>query len=509
MDWRSIFYCLRIRRACNQFPLLLRPSRRIAGGACSGDFTVRVREQILAGGYDCIAVPLPESFKLDVLAAVEQCPRCRRWCNWPVTKQDTCTNVPIDPCQPVIAALRCARRERIAVEFVDLESAGFDAPSAALPDPYAIKQTKVEQFLAALLPAIPRPQLTVGTKRGCDGKRLKLHRLELDYKRTLYLPWISIGPGCARRTSNGASIHRTSSISRRFRTARSPSRRWRSFWESCRNITALYENSRLTLDGDDNLSIDGVKQLVLEAATAGPGSAKGRDNWLSPKLLQIFFQYARNLTLLGRRLSPDLYTLVMAAKQIGGDGFALAVLETAKDYRWLAAATTFEELRMGIGQIDLPTPSGERQSRLPTPACGWRSLKLRPEPPKRRSKLWSMMWDPYKPVLVADRRRTDREFSYPCARPGKALIGQDLARSEKFTTSVKDGLDIRETLRNWHTGDLYVRVCRRRAAGIEVVVFLFDVPADPDKLRGERPGTPSMVKNRRLAIIATDIGPTW
>ena len=37
------------------------------------------------------------------------------------------------------------------------------------------------------------------------------------------------------------------------------------------------------------------------------------------------------------------------------------------------------------------------------------------------------------------------------------MLGFDLARTEKFTTSLKDGLDIRETLRNWHTGSLYVK----------------------------------------------------
>ena len=61
----------------------------------------------------------------------------------------------------------------------------------------------------------------------------------------------------------------------------------------------------------------------------------------------------------------------------------------------------------------------------------------------------------------------------------KAILGADLARSEKFTTSVMDGLDIRETLRNWHTGDLYVKVIPPSRGSIEVVVFLFDVPADP------------------------------
>ena len=38
----------------------------------------------------------------------------------------------------------------------------------------------------------------------------------------------------------------------------------------------------------------------------------------------------------------------------------------------------------------------------------------------------------------------------------RAVLGADLARSEKFTTSVMDGLDIRETLRFWHKGVVYV-----------------------------------------------------
>ena len=79
----------------------------------------------------------------------------------------------------------------------------------------------------------------------------------------------------------------------------------------------------------------------------------------------------------------------------------------------------------------------------------------------------------------------------------KAILGADLARSEKFTTSVMDGIDIRETLRNWHTGDLYVKV----------------LPPEPGLDRGRRlpvrrsrptrrstptgpPGTPSTPRNR-------------
>src|SRR3712207_6655802 len=64
-----------------------------------------------------------------------------------------------------------------------------------------------------------------------------------------------------------------------------------------------------------------------------------------------------------------------------------------------------------------------------------------------------------------------------CALP--ILLNQDLARSEKFTTSVMDGIDIRETLRNWHTGDIYVKNFPPSRGSLDAAVMLFDSPADP------------------------------
>ena len=54
-----------------------------------------------------------------------------------------------------------------------------------------------------------------------------------------------------------------------------------------------------------------------------------------------------------------------------------------------------------------------------------------------------------------------------------------MAKTEKFTTSLKDGLDIRDTLRNWHTGDLYVKVLPPSRGNLDAVVMLFDSPVDP------------------------------
>jgi len=86
----------------------------------------------------------------------------------------------------------------------------------------------------------------------------------------------------------------------------------------------------------------------------------------------------------------------------------------------------------------------------------------------------------------------------------KATLGADLARSEKFTTSVRDGIDIRETLRNWHTGDRYVKVVPPSRGSIEVVVFLFEVTADPEVYINRTTWYAEHAKESTLAFYATD-----
>src|SRR3954469_18103444 len=127
----------------------------------SGDFAVRVREELLERPYDCVAVPLPPSFQEDVEAAIERLPTISVVAQLDADPEDAAVGfsyVPIDPCQGVIAGLRLALGERIAREFIDIETPRFEAQSGVFPDPYALKRVSPEGFAAAVLPAIPPPE---------------------------------------------------------------------------------------------------------------------------------------------------------------------------------------------------------------------------------------------------------------------------------------------------------------------------------------------------------------
>ena len=143
----------------------------------SGDFAVEVRRLMLSHSFDCVAVPLPPSFRIEVETAVQWLPNVSVVLqrdpqtefsgtdeytpdgqeNFGEGDEGRASYVPIDPCQPVIAALRIAIQEHIPREFIDIEDEQYLPVSAVLPDPYALKRVSTERFAAATLPSIVPP----------------------------------------------------------------------------------------------------------------------------------------------------------------------------------------------------------------------------------------------------------------------------------------------------------------------------------------------------------------
>ncbi len=59
-------------------------------------------------------------------------------------------------------------------------------------------------------------------------------------------------------------------------------------------------------------------------------------------------------------------------------------------------------------------------------------------------------------------------------RYAKSKIAEERSRVEPFTTSMLDGIDLRETVRNWHEGRLYVKATGQFSGEVGAVVIIFD-----------------------------------
>jgi hypothetical protein len=475
----------------------------------SGDYAIRVREEMLAGSYDCVAVPLPPSFQEDVEAAIERLPAISVVAQLDADPDDAdhgFSYVPIDPCQGVIAALRMARGERIAREFVDLETPRFDAQMGVFPDPYALKRVSPEAFAAAVLPAIPPPEAGQHRERNV-AMAARLRQLESRYGSILFVCSLLDWPWIRDAYIRGLESDEPEPFFAPMQSFAVDPQTLLFVLGELPFLTGLYERGRIELTPDDNLSVDGVKEMVLQSRDRLKARLPRAAQRITPQLLAVYFRYVRNLSLLERRLTPDLYSLVIAAKQTAGDDFALAVAETAREYPFTEASGTEDELalRMGIGRADLPGWGTARMvSRLPGQALVWRSCELLPRPPEADRKRWQQRWDPFGMCSWPPEDDRIESFHRHVRDQAKAVLGADLARTEKFTTSVRDGLDIRETLRNWHTGDIYVKVIPPSRGSVEVVVFLFEVPSDPQVYTNRATWYAEHAEESTLAFYATD-----
>lgn len=462
----------------------------------SGDFAVEVRRLMLAEPFDCVAVPLPASFRPDVERAIGHLPaisavvqeelpnyRVGEWtperdAEEPEELERTYSYVPIDPCQPVIAALRIALQEHIPRAFIDLEVDRFQPLSLALPDPYALKKVAVEKFAAAVLPTIPRLPPGQPEQRALVMAR-RLRDLEERYRSILFVcslsdwPWVREAyterrePSAVNIPVEDTGLYGVAPQTLLFLLGELP------------YITGLYERARAELDDDENLSVDGVKELLLASRERYQADLGQRARRITPQLLRTYLKYVRNLCLIERRMTPDLYNLIIAAQQIAGDQFAIHLAETAREYpyhEWLP----FPELKMGIGRAQFPDGDiAAFKTRLPGPPVIWRTCQLNRRPPKINQMQWAMRWNPFRQCSWPPEDITIERFRTHVKDRALSIMGQDLARTEKFTTSLLDGLDIRETLRNWHTGDLYVKNFPPNRGGVDCVLMIFDSPADP------------------------------
>ncbi|RJP26878.1 MAG: hypothetical protein C4527_14445 [Candidatus Omnitrophota bacterium] len=448
----------------------------------SGDFALEVRRFLLNSRWDCLAIPLPSSFRAEVLTAVRMLPLISVVAAEEGNDNDSMWNyVPIDPCQPVIMAIRIALEEYLSIEFIDRETQIYEPESYVFPDPYSLKTVSLEKFCAAVLPTIQSP--IPGSQQHARILTMtnELHQLRSQYKNILCLcslahwPWLRDAyharTGAPESEPFYAPVHsypvRERSLA--FVLGELP------------YITYLYERSRRELLPDENLSIDGIKELVIESRGEWLRKHEPLHNWVTPLRLQVLLQYVRNLTLMNARLTPDLYTLALAAKQVCGDTYAVSLVETAKLYPFQHIDDQ-EGAAFGVGKASFPAGDvGVVKNRLEGAPVVWKNLPLKRIPEKEKQTQWRQRWNPFGICSWPPEDRRIESFNTHVRETAQALIGAGLARSEKFTSSLKDGLDIRETFRNWYTNNLYVKEIPPSRGTVEMVVFLFDLPADPQK----------------------------
>ena len=470
----------------------------------SANFTRIIKDRLLSSSTDCLAVGLPSEFQTTVEDGINHLPLITL-CSQKESS-GSFNYVPIDPCQPLIMGLRIASQEGIHRKYVDFSCDNYEPRKINFPDSYALRNMSYEKFCAALLLSIKRPHTASLHDKRARWMAYQLHQLEMDFKNITIIcsildwPWIKEAYNERKPYDqkiiplDNPKIYAVEKETLFFALAEFP------------YITYLNEIYRQEIKPDKEVVIDGIKEILIQARKIFTQKHGLRYHNLTSQTFQTYLQYARNLTLIENRLTPDLYTLITIAKQINGDPFAIAVLEAAREYPFqVLESTSIEPLTLGIDKaVDSDNTPMNMKNRLSENQIEWRGINLKPEPNIKKQAQWKYNWDPYGQCSWPPEDDQIESFNTHVREQSKLLLSNDLARSEKFSSSIKDGVDMRDTLRHWHEGDIYVKEIPASRGRIEIVVFIFDIEPNPNNYQWCQTWYAEHNKESTLCFFATD-----
>lgn len=466
----------------------------------SAPFATALRRELLKRPFDALAVALPKSFANPVIEAVEQLPNLS-FVALSLSDQNTtyrdsvadpetedslplATYVPIDPCQAVIAAIRFALGEHIPIAWVGSDSPPLRRNAPYFPDTYALRSTSLDRFCAALLPSISPPSSPLEQLQ-IDELAYRINTTTELASHTIALcpledwPWVRHSI-LAQRAAPTLPPSTTISENENQPTNYAIDPRGYLFMlGELPFLTGLYERAREECDEDESILTEGLKELFMNSRSSYRQELGNRARQISPLLLSQCLKYIRNQSLLERRMTPSFYTIVQSAQQMMGDPFAVHLVNTATQYPY-ESPLPWPTARLGIDQADLPGEGLHRLvSLLPGPKLEWSSLELQRPPKPLDQERWGSRWNPYMQCSWPEEDTQIESFRSRIVERARQLLGADLARTEKFTTSIMDGIDLRETLRHWYDGSLYVKVNPPSIGHLDATVMVFDSEPDP------------------------------
>lgn len=428
--------------------------------------------------FDCVAADLPEVFIQELHAAVHELPYiCAVTAYEKTASEPTLYYVPVDPCDPVIEGLRQAQQNRIPFRLLGPPELSLPEPLPVLPDEYAIKKLGFDAYTTLCMHTLDVYDHKPGTDEEAQYIAYKLHQLRLSNKNILALVHfrhiVPVIHHFNKESTHNLSFSHSSSytIEKYFIN---PDHLYFALGE-LPFITGQFEKERLNVFASPIDIADTIKELFRETRE-NYYDTKEETIPLSPVRLQNGLTYLRNLTIMEKRFIPSLFDIVTAAKGIGGNRYAIRILKNAKYYPFLPVTETSEFLSVGIDKVQRPGwyTTEKAVNLFRDTEMEWQTLSIKPDPSELRKKKYRFKWNPLSMCSHLPEDTRIENFNTHIRTKTLHILCESYTKTERFETSLKDGIDIRETLRNWYKGEIHVKEIPPSKGTVDTVVIIFD-----------------------------------
>ncbi|MBV9083534.1 MAG: hypothetical protein JOZ62_12720, partial [Acidobacteriaceae bacterium] len=190
-------------------------------------------------------------------------------------------------------------------------------------------------------------------------------------------------------------------------------------------------------------------------------------------------KFTRNLAMLDGRLMAGVYDLALGARSIVDDNYAYEVWETATRYSVQQTEDPpLETLNVSGEEVWIRTRKMRIRRRLPRMKQMLKPWGLKPRKREERPGEWARQSDGNSICSYPPEDLVIENYGRFLKRYAKDLVSEERSRVEPFTNSILDGIDLRETVRKWYEGKLYVREFGKFSGDIGGILIIFDEDRD-------------------------------
>ncbi|MBS1872844.1 MAG: hypothetical protein JSU00_06495 [Acidobacteria bacterium] len=189
---------------------------------------------------------------------------------------------------------------------------------------------------------------------------------------------------------------------------------------------------------------------------------------------RLIAKFARNLALCSAQLIPHAFDLAVAARSIADDNYGWEVWQMANRYPSQQAVCELETINVSAEEIWINTKRVKIRRRLPRPKQRLKSTGLKPRKKEKFPGDWARQTNGNSICSYPPEDLVVEGYGRFLKDKAKSILSAERERVEPFTTSILDGIDMRETIRNWHKKQIYVRKAEKLADDVGAVVVIFD-----------------------------------
>ena len=433
------------------------------------EFSIALRRAILRDRPRIVAVELPGSLEDSHLQALARLPEMSVIVYPDPNDEERGVYVPIEPCDPFCEAVRTGLEVDAEVIFIEPDSGDRPHLPDTYPDPYSVRYIGIDKYVEAY--RVHPQERNEEIAAHAAGMAWKLQGADPLASVFVVVALNLLDPllDAMEAPQDPPSSKRPAEI-----------RLLNPHPDCLAEITveypylqARYEQYRVQMLAEELIDRPKVQFDLLRDAEKE--YAKNTGDKMEYWQRRMLARFTRNLASINSELMAGVFDLTVAGRSVVDDNYAYEVWQMANRYAaQKPASNLLETVNLSGEEVWLNTKKLRLRRRLPRP-----KQRLVPQGLKRRKKEkfegeWAQKTDGSAICSYPPEDLVIEDYGRFLKRKAKSLLSEERSRTEPFTTSILDGIDLRETIRNWHQNQIYVRQLDRIAGDVGAAVIIFD-----------------------------------